>query len=240
MYKRLNFEDYFTICSNNWNDLETNLEMAQYDSVEYTRKKKKFSVEYQVRLDFERNTIQCIFQQTASKSDWLTNFTFPHKIYDKFTFEGKTIQLKVHRGWGDMWLACQDIVRKKVQVLLSIYPDASIEVFGWSLGSALAQLCAEDIYFKFGLKPYLYTYGSVKPFYGKQTLKYVQQCCEEAYNFYDVNDIVGRMVPFIGWKAINHCKVKLTSRCFFKLFNPQKYHTKYDTKGLYTKYEKEM
>lgn len=237
MYKRLRFEDYFTICSDNWNDLETDLQMAKYSAIEYEVKKKKYVVNYQVRFDNVRNCIQCIFEQTASKSDWRANFTFPHKIYDEFTFEGKVIQLKVHRGWGDMWLACQDAVRNDVKMYLSIYKDATIEVFGWSLGSALAQLCAEDIYFKFGIKPYLYTYGSVKPFYGKQTYKYVQHCCEEAYNFYDVNDIVGRMVPFLGWRAINHCKVKLDRFCIFRLFNPQKYHTKYDTEGLYTKYE---
>ena len=32
-YKRLNFEDYFTICSDNWNQKETDLEMAKYKDV---------------------------------------------------------------------------------------------------------------------------------------------------------------------------------------------------------------
>ncbi len=238
-YQRLRFEDYFIICSDNWNKVETDLELSKYKSIEYTRKKKTYSVEYQVRYDAKRNTIQVILQQTASKSDWRANFTFPHKMYDKFTYDGKLIQLKVHRGWGDMWLACQDTIRSEVKILLAVYPEAHIEVFGWSLGSALAQLAAEDIYFKFNRKPHLFTYGSVKPFFGKKTYNYVQHCCEEAYNFYDVNDVVGRMVPFLGWKAIKHCKVKLDSFCIFRLFNPQKYHTKYDTVGLYDKYEKE-
>ena len=34
-YKRLNFEDYFTICSDNWNKKETDLEMAVYKEVPY-------------------------------------------------------------------------------------------------------------------------------------------------------------------------------------------------------------
>lgn len=237
-YKRLNFEDYFTICSGNWNGLKTDLKIAKYESISYTYKGKDYTADYQVRFDSARNCIQVIMQQTASKSDWRANFNFASKIYDKFTFEGKLIQLKVHRGWGGMWLVCQHTVRAKIATLLEEHPSCFIEVFGWSLGSGLAQLAAEDIYFKFGIKPYLYTYGSVKPFYGSNTYKFVKSCCEKAYNFYDHCDIVGYMVPFLGWKAINHCKVKLEKFSIVKLFKPQIYHASYDTSGQYKDYNK--
>jgi hypothetical protein len=39
-YKRLNFEDYFTICSRNYNKIETDLELAEYKSIPYCYKKK--------------------------------------------------------------------------------------------------------------------------------------------------------------------------------------------------------
>lgn len=235
-YKRLNFEDYFTICSENWNLLDTNLNLAEYESITYEFKGRQYCVDFQVRFDEVRNCIQVIFEQTSGKSDWLVNLCFQSKIYDKFTFEGKLIQLKVHRGWGNMWLACQSAIRHRIQALLETHPGCYIEVFGWSLGSAMAQLCAEDIYFKFGIKPYLYTYGSVKPFYGKGTYNFVKNCCAEVYNFYDHCDIVGYMVPFFGWRAINHCKVKLEKFSIIKLFKPNTYHTKYDVPGQYGKY----
>lgn len=235
-YKRLNFEDYFTICSTNYNHIDTDLQLAEYDCIEYNYKNKLYRVEYQVRFDEERNCIQIIMQQTTDDADWKVNFDFPSKIYDKFTFEGKLIQLKVHRGWGNMWLCCQRAVRKKVQVLLEQHPNCFIEIFGWSLGSALAQLAAEDVYFKFGIKPYLYTFGSVKPFYGKDTYTFVQSCCEAVYNFYDHCDIVGYMVPFFGWKAINHCKVKLEKFSIAKLFKPLIYHTQYQVPYQYDPY----
>lgn len=235
-YKRLNFEDYFTICSENWNNLNTSLDIADYTSIPYNYKNKDYRVEYQVRFDEKRNCIQVIFQQTDSKMDWFANFDFAANMYNKFTFEGKLIQLKVHRGWGNMWLVCQQAVRAKVADLLENHKGCYIEIFGWSLGSGLAQLAAEDVYFKFGIKPYLYTFGSVKPFYGKKTHNFVKSCCAEAYNFYDHCDIVGYMVPFIGWRAINHCKVKLEKFSIIKLFNPLKYHTKYDNRGQYEKY----
>ena len=233
-YKRLNFEDYFIICSDNWNKLETDLELAKYKEVPYEYKGKIFYANYQVRFDTARNCIQVIFQQTYEKSDWKVNFDFPTKLYDKLTFDGKLIQLRAHGGWARMWLAIQDMVRDEIKSLLLKYPKAYVEVFGWSLGSGIAQLAAEDIYFKFGIKPYLYTYGSVKPFFGRKTYKYVKQCCVKAYNFYDHADIVGYMVPFFGWRAINHIKVKLEKHfCITKLFNPLKYHTKYDVSEQY-------
>ena len=237
-YKRLNFEDYFIICSRNWNGRTTNLELAKYEHIPYSYRGKEYLAEYLVRFDAARNCIQVIFEQTSSKSDWRVNFNFASKIYDKFTFDGKLIQLKVHRGWGGMWLVCQQTVRTKIAALLEEHPDCFVEVFGWSLGSGLAQLCAEDIYFKFGIKPYLYTYGSVKPFFGKDTYNFVKSCCAEAYNFYDHCDIVGYMVPFWGWKAINHCMVKLEDFSITKLFKPNIYHRYYDVPEQYEKYNK--
>jgi hypothetical protein len=235
-YKRLNFEDYFIICSENCNCVKTNLEIAKYDSIYYNYKGKYCTADYQVRFDEARNCIQIIMQQSTNMSDVLVNFDFPAKIYDKVSFNGQEIQLKVHRGWGAMWLACQQTVREKVALLLKEHTGCFIEVFGWSLGSALAQLAAEDIYFKFGIKPYLYTYGSVKPFYGKATYNFVKSCCEKVYNFYDHCDAVGYTVPFFGWRAINHCKLKREKFCIFKLFKLSAYHTKYDEPEQYEQY----
>lgn len=232
-YKRLPFQDYFTICSQNYCKIETNLKLAEYKTIEYTHKDHRHDVQYQVRYDEERNVIQCIFQQTNSESDWKANFEFPTSIYDKIVFNGKKIQLKAATGWGEMWLACQDEVRKEVKLLLWAHSFAEIEVFGWSLGSALAQLCAEDIFFKFGRKCHLFTFGSVKPFFGRETYNYVKQSCYEAYNFYDHNDIVGYMVPLFGYRAINHYKVKQDLFMIHRLFNPYKYHTEYYKEELY-------
>lgn len=236
-YKRLSFEEYFTICSQNYNGKSYPGKIAQYKAIPYTYKNHNYECNYQVRVDHERNCIQVIFQATVGKDDWRANFDFPAKMYDQFTYDGKVIQIKAHGGWAAMWMAAQDTVRTDIKLLLLENPTYFIEVFGWSLGSGMAQLAAEDIHFKFGVKPYLYTYGSVKPFFGKSTYNYVKNCCEEAYNFYDHCDIVGYMVPFLGWRAINHCKVKLEKFCITKLFKPQIYHTKYDTEGLYKDYE---
>ena len=62
-YKKLSFEDYFTICSQNWNSLKTDLKLAKYTSIPYTYRGKEYAAEYQVRFDDERNCIQIIFEQ---------------------------------------------------------------------------------------------------------------------------------------------------------------------------------
>lgn len=136
-----------------------------------------------------------------------------------------------------MWLACKDKVREKVKTLLGRHKNCYVEIFGWSLGSGLAQIAAEDVYYKFGVMPYLYTFGSVKPFYGHKTYNYVKHCCAAVYNFYDHCDIVGYMVPLPGWHAINHVKVKLERFAPHKLFNPYKFHTRYFVPWLYDEIE---
>ena len=68
-YKPLRFEDYFTICSENWNHLETDLRLAKYKEVPYEYKGKTFYANYQVRLDSKRHCIQAISQQTYERSD---------------------------------------------------------------------------------------------------------------------------------------------------------------------------
>lgn len=61
-------------------------------------------------------------------------------------------------------------------------------------------LCAQDLYHNFGIRSYLYTYGSVNPFktniFNRRKIrKYLRGCCKEIYNFSDLSDIV-TYVPF--------------------------------------------
>lgn len=233
-YKPLPFEDYFTICSQNYNHIKTNLNLAWYTKITYKHKRHIHYVNFQVRYDFSRRCIQVIFQQTADKTDWRANFEFSQNLYDNIIFKGKLISLKVHKGWGDMYNACKHEVRRKIGLWLKYHPNSFIEVFGWSLGSGIAQIAAEDIYYNFKIKPYLYTFGSVKPFANKISWEYAKSCCQAAYNFYDHCDIVGYMVPW--YKATNHIKLKSEKFNIFKLFNPWKYHTLYDKKGIYNKW----
>jgi hypothetical protein len=70
-YIRLNFEDYFNICSDNYGNVKVgdDFRAAHYEEVIYKHKGHQHATNYQVRYDTKRDCIQIIFQQTASKSD---------------------------------------------------------------------------------------------------------------------------------------------------------------------------
>jgi hypothetical protein len=69
MYSRLNFEDYFIICSENFPRIKTNLKIAKYNFITYKHRKHEHTVGYEVRYDKTRNCIQVILQQTVEKTD---------------------------------------------------------------------------------------------------------------------------------------------------------------------------
>ena len=66
---------------------------------------------------------------------------------------------------------------------------------------------------------------------GLSTVTGIESCIdvENSYLINDCNDIVSKVVPFIGWKHMkDETKVALEKKCFFKLFNAVKFHTNYD------------
>ena len=238
-YKRLPFYEYFANNSEHTIHTEYCRRVVSYKCLLYGESK-KYGANYDVYYSEERQVIEVNFQCTEGIMDWLVNFKFAQKYYDSFVWEGSTIQLYVHSGWADMYIALKHTIRDEVKDILSIHPEAEIDVIGWSLGSALAQLCTQDLYFNLGRRVHLFSFGSVRPFKAKEAIvqEYLLNCCCEVYNFADVNDIVTYMPPFKHWKNIRTCDVDLDGkgRKWYKLFKPTKYHTQYDQPYLYDNY----
>ena len=102
------------------------------------------------------------------------------------------------------------------------------------MGSSQAQYACQDINYHFNILPYVYTYGSVKPWKGGRKQKeYLKSTYKECYNFMHKNDIVTYMPPFIGFFAMK--PIKLGKFNLFSLFNPKKWHTEYGEEYLYEK-----
>ena len=160
-------------------------------------------------------------------------------MYDKFTWEnpkGKKVKitLKASKGWSKMYKSMKHDVKVAIKDILNEHPDAFIEVVGWSLGSSQAQYACQDINYHFNILPYVYTYGSVKPWKGGRKQKeYLKSTYKECYNFMHKNDIVTYMPPFIGFFAMK--PIKLGKFNLFSLFNPRKWHTEYGEEYLYEK-----
>ncbi|MDO4491008.1 MAG: hypothetical protein Q4B85_08085 [Lachnospiraceae bacterium] len=248
-YRRLPFDQYFIDTSEDFQKTGRVRAKIEYIGVEYTCDPEKHPIEHLLGIrhevnyafwyDEERDVIQIHFQKTNSKSDWFANiFEFASKYYDAFPFEGELVTLRVHRGWGDMYKAIKHIIRDQWQALHLAHPQAETEIIGWSLGSGQAMLCCQDLNYNFGIRPYLYTYGSVRPFKARPTERallerYLNSICRKCCNFANRNDIVTYLPPFPGFRMILRREIGREAISLGKLLNPKLYHTSYHMKELY-------
>ena len=249
-YKRLPYEQYFINTGRDYSHTGLVTYDVQYVSVRYTTSRLEkllglhHEANYEIHYEPERDVIQLNFQWTVGFKDWFANiFEFSSKYYDAIVLEGKPLQLRVHHGWGDMYKAIKWEVRYNWQAYHDEHPTAHTEVVGWSLGSAIAILCAQDLNYNYGVKTHLYTYGSVKPFKytrknKEETLDYLSGLCKSCFNFSDVNDLITYMPPFRGFTEIRRVDLGLEKRSVLRLLRPLVYHTHYYRKELYYKVPK--
>lgn len=245
-YRRLSFEQYFINTSQDHNHTGKATYELEYEALRYPctgRLHRIFRVMHEVNFELhyeaDRNVIQINFQKTLGFTDWFANIVeFAADYYDAISFEDKPLQLCVHRGWAEMYLAAKRIIRSRWERLHELHPDAETEIVGWSLGSGQAMLCAQDLNYNFGLRAHVFTFGSVRPFRGKRTdadalARYLATVCAECWNLSDINDLVTYMPPFRGFTGIRRVEVQSAKRRLFRLLNPNHYHTYYDTPALY-------
>ena len=110
-YRRLPFEQYFIYTSEDFNHKGTVTYQVKYTAVEYSTTAFQrllgidHEVNYEIHYEEDRNVIQLNFQRTVGFSDWVANVgEFAVKYYDSIEYDGQPLQLRVHRGWGDMYL----------------------------------------------------------------------------------------------------------------------------------------
>ena len=267
MAERLAFGQYFTDTSNCWNGRG----VAKYDvkwlhkdyihfrllgclfphihesyySIVVDEKEKRFQIHIQKTSNDDIKGLHAFFQHLT---DWESNFMFVSKLYDEFEWEGNKIKLFVPKGWKMRWQAIEHEIRNAVSKHINEHEDWRdwrYECIGWSQGSSGAVLAAQQLNYFFGIKSYLYTYGSVRTFRSfikknRNIIKdYFNSFLLEVYNFRDINDIVGYMPPFPWNFTINPCEVSLEEDKkvkFKRLIDPMKYHTSYDLEN-YKDYE---
>lgn len=190
-------------------------------------KKSGDNVNWVIKIDDTEKIIRLLFQETKGKRDWINNFKFPKKPYKQ-----QENTLWVHRGWGDAYASCNDLIMNECEKAIAQVPDYSFQISGWSCGGALALLAAEDLHFRTKIKPDVVTFGSPKPLYGKKTKNYVNSCINTCSQYANRNDIVPLQPPFYRYCVAK--KVKVDKKVLFGLFNPWKYHQGYGNPKLYT------
>ena len=237
-YKKLRYEQYFIDTTDDLNKTGKASFKIKYNSVDYTYKGILTHANYFIRYDSKRNVIQIHFEGTRGFPDWVTNFLFLPKYYDSFIWEGKKITLKVHTSWATMYKSMKNIIRDEVKNLKELHKTAEVEIIGWSLGSAQAMLCSQDLNYNLGIQCHLFTYGSVNLFKTnifnrKTTIKYLRSCCKSYHIFCNRNDLVTYVVPRIfGFIKLSRINLKGGFN-IFKIFRVIKNHFSYDRKELY-------
>ena len=238
-YKKLRYEQYFIDTTGDINHTGKARFKIDYKSINYVYNGVLTHANYCVYYDEERNVIQVHFEGTKDVPDWITNILFQPKYYESFMWEDKKITLKVHKSWASMYKVMKDFVRKEVMELKELHPNATIEVIGWSLGSAMAMLASQDLNYNFGITPHLFTFGSVNPFKTnifnrRRTIKYLRSCNLSYHIFCNRKDIVTYLVPRIfGFVKLSRLNIKGKFN-FFGLFNVAKNHFIYDKGELYS------
>ena len=251
-YRRLPFAQYFINTSEDFNGTGRSTFPIQYTAVTYVSGSLQkalglqHEMNYEIHYEPDRDVIQINFQRTLGFSDWFANIVeFSSRYYDAIDFEGEPLQLRVHHGWGNMYRSIKHDVRDKWRALHEAHPDAATEILGWSLGSGLATLCCQDLNYNFGVRPYLYTYGSVRPFKAvranrERMERYLSSVSAECWNFANINDIVTYMPPFRGFMMVNRVEIgQAEKKTLGRLLKPWVYHTTYDRSELYTDLEEE-
>ena len=247
-YQRLPYEEYFINTSEDYTHTGRVTYPVKYTAVKYnTTTIGKLlgiahEVNYEIHYEPDRDVIQVNFQRTQGQIDWIANvFESASRYYDAIDFEGEPLQIRVHHGWGNMYLAVKRQVREKWANLHGAHPDAVTEIIGWSLGAAIACLCCQDLNYNFGVKPYLYTFGSVRPFRStrrnrKRMLRYLATLYTECDNFANINDLISYLPPFSGFMMIRRVDVGTDlKRTISRLLHPEYYHIYYDQPELYRK-----
>lgn len=180
-------------------------------------------VDYKVVSNKIEKKVYLLFQDSECLRDWINNLNFPVKLY-----KNQQSCLKVHRGYGQAWKTCNDIVMNDFITEVKKTGFKPV-ISGWSYGGAMAQLASEDFYFRTGIKPAVITFGSPKIFGNKKSKSYVESITDTV-QYAHKNDIVTKLVPFC-W-SVN--KINIGEKYnFFKLFNPKVYHRIYGEKELY-------
>lgn len=161
-------------------------------------------LDYVVKPVFENGkpAICIFFQQSTTVEDWIHNFEF------------WAVSTKAYKGWEKRLKFCKGFFeeynsgRDNVIADVKYFVDQGVErifIAGWSNGATVAQICCEDIYYQFGIKPTLISCEPAHPCANKHTRDYVRQCMRDDSIIWVYGwDVVPRCPPFpFGWKIKN-------------------------------------
>jgi predicted lipase len=152
-------------------------------------------------------TLYIVFRGSDSNANWFYNFLFfPKRIKP---YENKSTKITVHYGF---YLSYTTKAREFIHKIA--VKEKNIVVLGYSLGGAMAMLCAVDLQYNFKCNVECYTFGSPRvgnKYFMESYNKRVPSTC----NFKNGNDIVTHLPPLLfGFKTTGKL-IQLGEKKFF-------------------------
>lgn len=159
------------------------------------------------------------------------------KYFPKRPYKNMKDVWKVHFGMAIIYGSIRDEIIENVKKFVD-NGGTKIYVGGWSQGGGVSQLCAEDIYYQFQIKPILTTFGSLRVGWGKKAWNHIADSVEKESICYENGSDIVPHLPLRIWGFKNLLGVHIGEKFnLFKIFNTPKYHSAYGDSALYTSEE---
>lgn len=134
------------------------------------------------------------FQQSNGTEDWKSNFNFRAIEYR----DGLDI-VRVHNGFLTEWLSVKEAVEK----------CEFTKIVGYSLGAAIATLCAKSFYNRTGESIDVITFGNPRVYYKPEYRVFM--AFNKAIRYENPRDIVANVpFPWMGFDHVSHRYVLTT------------------------------
>lgn len=197
---------------------------------------------YKIRYLEHLHLIQIAFEESNGKFDWFINFLFKG-LYKVRPYKNMAVIYKTHGGFTLSYKSIQDELYNKIGEICKEHEVSDIEIFGWSYGGAMTQLCLEDLTYHFieqrehtewfsngQALPVItgMTIGAPRVFYKTITSSWerLQTRLSRLIMIANVNDIVTHLPPsiFRSKHILPLYGVGKSKHMTFGIFNPWKYH----------------
>lgn len=169
------------------------------------------------------------FGGTISTYGWIRNFFFDKKV---IPYNNQNTQIRIHHGFLEAYLS----IRQQVHNVIKILGNTNIIISGFSLGGAIATLCAVDIQYNFPEIGFIDCYILGAPRVGNsQFVESYNKRVPNTYRIINGKDIATKLPPFIfnyEHVATKENIIKIGKNEWWKDFSVKDHNWDYYTDGL--------
>jgi len=139
------------------------------------------------------NTFVVVFAGSNEEEDWKTNFTYKLQV---IPYDNYKSSIRVHGGYINAYKKVRGIIHDAYK------NQKGVIVTGYSMGGALAVLCAVDIQYNFNPSELFVFPGGAPKVFNKPGADSYNRRVPNTFRFVYGNDIVPMLPPFCNWHHV--------------------------------------